>query len=73
MSNYENENDKLTTHLEELRRKHRELDTHISEVYHNKNLTPEVYRLKTQKLWLKDEIHRIETKLNLENHTNGPV
>lgn len=73
MSNYENENDKLTVHLEELKRKHRELDEHIATVYHNQNITPEVYKLKTQKLWLKDEIHRIENKLNSENHANGSL
>lgn len=72
MSNYENEGDKLQSHLEELKRKHRELDEHIETVYQNKNLTPEVYRLKTQKLWLKDEIHRIEGKLSSsETGLNG--
>jgi uncharacterized protein YdcH (DUF465 family) len=52
--------DKLSVRLEELKRKHRELDEHIFSVYHNKNISPEVYKLKTEKLWLKDEIHRIE-------------
>ncbi len=63
MSNFDNERDKLQSHLEELKRKHRELDVFIEEKYHNKNITDEVRRLKTQKLWLKDEIHRIETAL----------
>lgn len=60
MSNYELSKDKLSVRLEELKRKHRELDEHIFSVYHNKNISPEVYKLKTEKLWLKDEIHRIE-------------
>lgn len=63
MSNFEQEKDKLETHLEELVRKHRELDTFIKDTYNNQNISPEVYKLKTQKLWLKDEIHRIETQL----------
>jgi hypothetical protein len=64
MSNYEDDNDKLNAHLEELRRKHKELDTLIETKYHNYNITDEVRRLKTQKLWLKDEIHRLETLLS---------
>lgn len=63
MSNYNDDHDKLKTHLESLIAKHRELDTYIKETYNNQNITPEVYRLKTQKLWLKDEIHRIEAQL----------
>lgn len=63
MSNYETETDKLKTQLESLITKHRDLDTFIKETYNNQNITPDVYRLKTQKLWLKDEIHRIEAQL----------
>lgn len=63
MSNYDDSKAKLEAHLEELLRKHRELDTFIDEQFHNMNITDEVRRLKTQKLWLKDEIHRIETRL----------
>jgi uncharacterized protein YdcH (DUF465 family) len=73
MSNYENETDKLKTHLDELKRKHRSLDEHIAEVYQNKNLSPEVYKLKTHKLWLKDEIHRVENKLSTLGNNNGLV
>jgi hypothetical protein len=68
MSNYNDDDDKLKAHLEELKRKHRELDDYISMEFNNQNIIPEVYKLKTQKLWLKDEIHRIETKLL--NHGN---
>lgn len=64
MSNFENERDKLNAHLDELKRKHRDLDTYIEEKFHNQSITDEVRRLKTQKLWLKDEIHRIETALS---------
>jgi hypothetical protein len=63
MSNYNSDDDKLNAHLEELRRKHRELDTLIETKYHNYNITDEVRKLKTQKLWLKDEIHRVEAQL----------
>lgn len=66
MSNYNNEHDKDDTHLEELRRRHKELDTLILERYNNYTVDDEVRRLKTMKLWLKDEIHRLETKLDLE-------
>lgn len=63
MSNFDSERDKLTAHLEELKRKHRELDTYIQETFQNRNITDEVRRLKTEKLWIKDEIHRIENAL----------
>lgn len=71
MSNFDEEDDKLNAHLDELKRKHRELDTYISETFQNQNISPEVYRLKTQKLWLKDEIHRIESKLSSRATLNG--
>jgi len=54
--------DNCTTRLEELRLKHRELDEYLEKEYGNMNTSPEVYRLKTQKLWIKDEIHRIESR-----------
>ena len=63
MSNYSEEQDKLRTHLEELERKHRELDTQIETRYNNITVTEEVRRMKTMKLYLKDEIHRINSKL----------
>jgi hypothetical protein len=63
MSNFEDEADKLRAHLEELTRKHRELDNELEVKYHNMNITDEVRRLKTMKLYLKDEIHRINSKL----------
>jgi hypothetical protein len=63
MSNFENETDKLQAHLDELTRKHRELDTELQVRYNNQTVTDEVRRMKTMKLYLKDEIHRINTKL----------
>ena len=64
MSNYENEDDKLNSRLIELRRRHRDLDNQIEDLYVTNRNSDNIRRLKTQKLWLKDEIHRIETKLN---------
>ena len=63
MSNYEAEEDKLRAHYEELERKHRELDTELIERYNNATVTDEVRRMKTMKLYLKDEIHRLNEKL----------
>jgi len=63
LSNYTGEKDKLKSHLEELERKHRALDNDIEKRFHNMTITDEVRRLKTQKLWLKDEIHRINLQL----------
>jgi len=63
MSNYETEADKLRTHLEELERKHKELDKTIETRYNNITTSEEVRRMKTMKLYLKDEIHRINAQL----------
>jgi len=63
MSNYDLEEDKLRSHLEELERKHRELDTELKVKYNNQTITDEVRRMKTMKLYLKDEIHRINSQL----------
>jgi hypothetical protein len=72
MSNFIDDRDKLMSHLESLERKHRELDLFIETKFHNMNITDEVRRLKTQKLWLKDEIHRINLQLvQMELNQNG--
>jgi len=63
MSNYETEVDKLQAHLEELERKHKELDTELEIRYNNTTITDEARRMKTMKLYLKDEIHRINERL----------
>ena len=56
--------DKLQAHFEELERRHREIDNYLKDEYNNQTITPEVRIMKTKKLWLKDEMHRILRKLN---------
>ena len=63
MSNYDEVEDKLRTHYAELKRKHRELDEEIESLYNNAYVTEEVRRMKTMKLYLKDEMHRINSYL----------
>ena len=63
MSNFEFEKDKLKSHYEELQRKHIELDKEIEERYNNVTVSDEVRRMKTMKLYLKDEMHRINEYL----------
>jgi len=63
MSNYDSVEDKLRAHYEELKRKHRELDTELETKYNNMTVTEEVRRMKTMKLYLKDEMHRINLYL----------
>ena len=63
MSNWEQTKDKLLAHYEELERKHRELDIEIETKYNNITATEEVRRMKTMKLYLKDEMHRINAYL----------
>ena len=63
MSNYESTEDKLRAHYDELKRKHRELDKELETKYHNMTITDEVRRMKTMKLYLKDEMHRINAYL----------
>lgn len=72
MSNYGSEADKLRAHLEELTRKHRTIDEDIESRFHNMTVTEEVRRLKTHKLFIKDEIFRIKRRLEeLGAYTNG--
>ena len=63
MSDYENESDKLEARLKELERKHRALDKEIEMRYHNVTVSEEVRKMKTMKLYLKDEIHRLNEQL----------
>ena len=63
MSNFESEEEKLKAHYDELKRKHRALDNELEERYNNMTVTEEVRRMKTMKLWLKDEMHRINAYL----------
>jgi uncharacterized protein YdcH (DUF465 family) len=53
----------LQSHLESLTVRHRDLDNKILELERHYSVNEEVRRLKTQKLWLKDEIHRIQRDL----------
>lgn len=63
MSNFTEQHDKIVVHLQELYSKHRALDEEIKEMYNHFERDEAINRKKTQKLWLKDEIHRLETKL----------
>jgi len=63
MSNYESVEDKLRAHYDELKRKHKELDEELETKYNNMTVSEEVRRLKTMKLYLKDEMHRINAYL----------
>lgn len=63
MSNYDSTEDKLKAHYEELERKHRELDNELIERYNNQTIDDDARRLKTMKLYLKDEMHRINSYL----------
>ena len=65
-------NDSLRAHLEELKRKHRLLESEVEDLLQNRNYDIQMRKLKTEKLWLKDEIHRIETQLEtMETRING--
>ncbi len=63
MSNYDDDDDKLKAHYDELERRHKELDKDIEERYNNVTVSEEVRRMKTMKLYLKDEMHRINEYL----------
>jgi len=63
MSDYTDQHDKLAVHLQELYKKHRKLDEEIKLLYNSFVDDHEINVLKTKKLWLKDEIHRLESEL----------
>ena len=63
MSNYDSVEDKLRAHYEELKRKHRELDEELETRYNNITVSDDIRRMKTMKLYLKDEMHRINAYL----------
>ena len=60
----------LAAHLRELIKKHRALDDEITRLSAH-HISAEVRQLKTQKLWLKDEIHRIKQQLDKHDYVNG--
>ena len=73
MSNFSTEADKLRAHLEELKRKHKKVHEEIDD-WHGTEVTQEVRVLKTQKLFLKDEIYRIQRQLkDIGAYTNGKL
>ena len=55
--------DSLKNHIKVLENKHRDHDKYIESCYNNTNITEELRRMKTLKLWYKDEIHRLNQKL----------
>lgn len=58
--------DSLEAHLDELIKKHRKLDEEVEQLSTH-HISAELRQLKTQKLWLKDEIHRIQKQLKGSN------
>ena len=63
MSNFTEQHNKISTHLQELYRKHRALDDEVKRLYTSFADDGIINKKKTMKLWLKDEIHRLETEL----------
>lgn len=63
MTEFTDKHNKLASYLQELYRKHRELDNKIKVCYSNRDDEFVINRMKTQKLWFKDEIHRLESEL----------
>jgi len=63
MSNYDSEEDKIRNRIVELEKRHRKLDSDIEILYNNITISEEVRRMKTMKLYLKDEIHKLNSKL----------
>ena len=63
MSNSKSQHDKIVVYLQELYARHRTLDEEIKLLYSKFERDEIINRKKTQKLWLKDEIHRLETEL----------
>jgi len=62
----------LTQYATELTKKHRALDEKIIELEKRLYVDQEVRSLKTQKLFYKDELHRIQNKIDaMENAVNG--
>lgn len=63
MTEFTDKHNKLASYLQELYRKHRELDNEIKVCYSKRDDEFVINRMKTQKLWFKDEIHRLESEL----------
>ena len=63
MSDFTERHEKIAVYLQELYRKHRALDEEVKSLYNSFADDGLINRKKTAKLWLKDEIHRLETEL----------
>ncbi len=63
MSNYTEQHSKVAHRLGELYKKHRALDDEVTELTKKFADDQIVNRKKSMKLWLKDEIYRLETEL----------
>ena len=62
----------LKQYVTELTKKHRVLDEKIIQLEKRLYVDQEVRSLKTQKLFYKDELHRIQNKIDaMENGLNG--
>lgn len=59
----------MQEHLVELKRKHRKLDEEIVELEKSYVVDEEIRKLKTKKLWYKDEIHRLENLIEVGKRT----
>lgn len=63
MNNFTDNHNKIVIRLKSLYEKHKTLDNEVNELYNKFESNEIVNRKKTQKLWLKDEIYRLENKL----------
>lgn len=62
----------LKAYFDELVKKHRQLDEEIIKLEQSYVVQEQIRRLKTQKLFYKDEMHRIKSQLeNMEPGVNG--
>tara|TARA_B100000780_G_scaffold84685_1_gene58007 strand:- start:2613 stop:2810 length:198 start_codon:yes stop_codon:yes gene_type:complete len=55
--------DTLKRRIHTLEKKHKELDRTIQSCYTNVNIDDEVRKMKTLKLWYKDEMHLLNQQL----------
>lgn len=53
----------MYSRLSGLQKKHKQLDEHIKVCYSNKMQDDEIKKLKTEKLFLKDEIYKLTNEL----------
>jgi hypothetical protein len=63
MSDFTEKHNKIAVRLQELYKRHRALDTEIKVLYNERQDELIINRKKTHKLFLKDEIHKLESEL----------